>query len=143
MTDQPKELLRRIEEALDVGFADRFLLDAPREIFREAKQALASLKSMLEGDAGEDERILENALKIAEGCWTEAEIKIWKAALCRLSLKAKIGEAKIREAKIEVLEKVRERLLAHRWLGDEGQIAFLNRVIDEEIKHTAIKEVAK
>lgn len=153
MTDQPrtldvKEALHQIEEALDWANGERTDLDF--SCLDRAKKALASLRSMLEGDVGEDEVELDSILhtlrikRFNQDDWQDVEhIDRARKLAALLSAKAKIGEAELKEAKREVLEKVRGRLLAHRWLGDDGQIAFLNRVIDQEIKHTAPKEAGK
>lgn len=115
-----KEALRQIEEAL---LLYNRLCDLGTEEFNKIAddgfQALASLRSILESDAGEDEEAIKEILHDMRSYVPDYFAQKWKhdegiakaeAALSRLSARAKIGEAEIREAKREVLVTVEKEL---------------------------------
>lgn len=100
-----KELLRKIEEALKYYLENFYNTRESGCIGFDACQALASLRALLEGDAGEDEKNIRNGLSsCCEYSDSGPIFELAEISLSRLSARAKIGEAEIREAKREVLE---------------------------------------
>lgn len=166
-----KEALRQIEEGLQHinNSALYSATDQDEHNFRIGlemiKRALVSLRTLLEGDLGEDEKSLKDFFEREIGVLESALIlkignaearrgnldgaKNLLAALSRLSAKAKVGEAEIAKAKREVLEEIRKHRgeHIHRWETMSGKQmsttckCVLLKFIDEQI--AALKEAGK
>lgn len=140
------EALRQIEEALkhiiksddecnEAGYPCSY----NKEMRTEIDQALASFRSILEGDAGEDEKIVQHWLN--EGVEDSNQLLDAHDALERIVAKAKIGEAEIVKAKREVLEKLRARFIVDEEYLEVDDSEFVVVLIDEEL--AALKEAGK
>lgn len=79
-----------------------------------ALSALAELRAMVEKEGGEEKRI-QNIIDDAWGeCLDDEGHRLGIAALSRLSLKAKLSEAALAEAKREVLKDLKQKFLTRK-----------------------------
>lgn len=144
----PNEALRQIEEAQQT-ILDCYADSAPRKVvLAKLASALASLRSLLEGD---EEQVINDTNLIIETLQMAAKEKNWDVhyeldALSRLSAKAKIGEAEIREAKREVWEEVFMNMGALSSMGKNYRVQLTEWVfskIKEYEPKAALKEAGK
>lgn len=149
MIDQPKELLRKIDKIRGTLLSYQLLMtiqkpencDNIRENISESLEFLVPLRSLLEGDVGQDGEEIRVALQhstILEKSGHSRDHAF--AALSRLSARAKIGEAQIREAKREVLKKIREQITTQMFVvhKTEPELLIFLTFIDREL--AALKE---